>query len=231
MNYNIRRNRNNSSYTFDDLVGLINNYNNVQRLHNLNMIDYNRNIYRLIQLLDSILTLRPENISDQTNDTSERPTTTNRDGMTSIIMQFLSPSLNGTLNDETIPVGLNSQQIEQYTEDLIYDSSMQELRCPISYEDFEIGEQICRIINCGHYFKTESLNRWLQQSTICPVCRMSLIPSSIPTTPSSTNLNSTLMRRLLTSIMQGDISNTSASTDGSNNVMYSFDFPLFPSTP
>ena len=51
---------------------------------------------------------------------------------------------------------------------------MDEERCPISWEDFVVGEQICQIKECEHIFKSTSLLNWLRTNSHCPVCRYDL---------------------------------------------------------
>ena len=46
-----------------------------------------------------------------------------------------------------------------------------ETRCPISLEDFVIGEELCEIKHCHHIFKWSSLQGWFSRNTCCPVCR------------------------------------------------------------
>jgi hypothetical protein len=72
---------------------------------------------------------------------------------------------------------LTSQEIDSFTETIVYNSntSNNEVRCPISLEDFHIGEQILRIKNCRHIFKSTNLRSWLSRHTECPVCRRSII--------------------------------------------------------
>jgi hypothetical protein len=55
------------------------------------------------------------------------------------------------------------------------DMNNNENRCPISLEDFQSNEIVCRIKNCSHIFKTIPLINWMKINTICPVCRYDLI--------------------------------------------------------
>ena len=49
-----------------------------------------------------------------------------------------------------------------------------EIRCPISLEDFSSNEVICRIKECSHIFKIKPLVSWMKINTYCPVCRYDL---------------------------------------------------------
>jgi hypothetical protein len=59
------------------------------------------------------------------------------------------------------------------TEPLQYDSSLHSVSraCPITLEDFQDGEFICRIKQCRHIFKVQPLQSWFSRNSYCPVCR------------------------------------------------------------
>lgn len=90
---------------------------------------------------------------------------------------------------------LTSEQIELSTEDIIYDTSMNETRCPITWDDFNEGECLMKIKHCGHYFKRANLMNWLRRENTCPVCRYDLRDYSSNNTNdidlSNNNLNQT----------------------------------------
>jgi hypothetical protein len=69
---------------------------------------------------------------------------------------------------------LTESQIQTATETISYTNDLDETKCPISFEDFTIDENIIKIKNCGHYFKKNSLLNWLKRSSHCPVCRYNL---------------------------------------------------------
>jgi hypothetical protein len=86
-----------------------------------------------------------------------------------------SPTLANFVNrtDEEL-AGLTQSEINRKTRIIQYDSSMNETRCPISHADFEENEDVCQIIRCGHFFKKDSILRWFETNTQCPVCRYDL---------------------------------------------------------
>ena len=98
---------------------------------------------------------------------------------------FFVPYYNN--EDTNTQEGLTQLQIEDKTEIILYDSSMNETRCPITFEDFNIGENICRIKHCGHFFKTQSIQNWLRNNFYCPICRHNLLENdeNIPSTSTS----------------------------------------------
>ena len=63
-------------------------------------------------------------------------------------------------------------------ETIIYDASMSETRCAISFDDFIPGEEIARLHICGLYFKKTPLQTWLQRRRHCPVCRRPVFSTS-----------------------------------------------------
>ena len=67
------------------------------------------------------------------------------------------------------------RQIMDNTERFILnqDNSMRmdDTRCPISLEDFQVGEELCEIKHCHHVFKWSSLQNWFSRNSHCPVCR------------------------------------------------------------
>ena len=93
--------------------------------------------------------------------------------------------------------GLTSQQIENLTELIQYDVSMNETRCPImgdafdrcpiTWDAFEPGQNVLRINACGHIFGQPALTEWLQRHNKCPVCRTSLVDLSNSSTSFATD--------------------------------------------
>jgi hypothetical protein len=63
------------------------------------------------------------------------------------------------------------RQLNAAVETIEYNEDMGEERCPITLENFVIGENICRIRHCGHIFKSNGLMLWFQRNVRCPVCR------------------------------------------------------------
>lgn len=81
-----------------------------------------------------------------------------------------------------IPIGqpaqtptLTREQIQQSVETKIYDSSFNEIVCPITMESFVDGESILQIKKCRHIFKNDPLSRWLENHSTCPVCRQNIL--------------------------------------------------------
>jgi len=101
---------------------------------------------------------------------------------TTLFSYFLQP-----LQPAATTPGLSVEQIEQHTSMVSYNAEMNEVRCPICLEDFENGEQVCKINACSHFFKRTGLMRWFERNTHCPVCRCDVlnVPLAASNVPAS----------------------------------------------
>jgi len=82
-----------------------------------------------------------------------------------------------TTTDSLRPGGLTDVELESGLMDASYNSLMHsniDTRCPIGLDDFEEGESIKQIVECGHIFKPDHLLRWFTRHTKCPLCRCDL---------------------------------------------------------
>jgi hypothetical protein len=94
-----------------------------------------------------------------------------RNNTYSVEIERILPSLFTNTNTNTCPT---ASQISSATTIFTYDISNNPListTCPISLEEFQDGEQLTRIIWCGHVFKTAELSRWFIRNAHCPSCR------------------------------------------------------------
>lgn len=146
---------------------------NIIYSYNTNINTYNRNVENLIVLLNSAINRSYEQTqrNSQQRDHSQPRTYTAQTNESVPLESLFSNILNSNSN-------LTSDQIRNATRRINYDISLNETRCPISLEDFEIGEEITQIIRCGHFFKTSPLNQWLRRNSYCPVCRCNLYQST-----------------------------------------------------
>ena len=168
------------------------NYNENIRYHCRILESYNQNMNVLIMLLHSLYAqvLQRTRAQDYGGDNRTRgfrgarsapwttvfprraPEPTLETDLSSLILYLFTNGVNPVRNAVAVP--LTSAQIEQSTEMVAYNTEMGEPTCPISMENFEENEQICRIRGCRHIFKRDHLMRWLQTNTNCPVCRYDL---------------------------------------------------------
>lgn len=156
------------------IVDIIMSYNRV--------IDtYNRNICDLVSLL------RTRNINQ-----SHRTRTTTIPTTSSTMPTAEPPDTARTPPQETPDEfyrrhapdrGLTQSEIQNVVSSIIYDNEQVVTTCPISLEEFTIGESICKINACGHIFKRSSLITWFNNHSRCPICRHNLATQSTDTTP------------------------------------------------
>ena len=121
-------------------------------------------------------------------------------------------------------VRLTDEQIERAIERIVYDASMSNSynesntnntaevvadRCPICLEDFQIGEEVCRIRVCGHIFKQPGLLRWFQRNNHCPVCRRNVIENqpSTESPPPARSQNRPVINRPINNLLETHIRN------------------------
>ncbi len=167
---------------------IIADYVRTMRIHADTMAEYNRNMATILQMWAI-------------------PTTTrnNSEDVASVLL-YLSQ-----LNTEY--GSLTQAEIDAATETIRYTENVsgQAQSCPISLDDFQEGEMVCRIRHCGHIFKRDNLMQWFSTHTCCPVCRHNIAeqPSASQQQPTSSIMD------VLTRMM-----------DVSGNYTYTFDLPL-----
>ena len=136
---------------------------------------------------------------------------------------------------------LTQEQINNSVQHVEYNEEMTEDRCPITLENFVVGENICQIRHCGHIFKSTGLMQWFQRNVKCPVCRYDLRtyqptdtmqgssevePNSQPTQDSSRNLVNTrnIIYNRINNIMQ-QLQNHLPDNDVPT--VYTIDIPIY----
>ena len=70
--------------------------------------------------------------------------------------------------------GLTNEEIRGCTESLVYEEGMEGLLstvCPITMEEFVVGDRLLQLRECRHSFRERELVEWFQRHTTCPVCR------------------------------------------------------------
>jgi hypothetical protein len=84
---------------------------------------------------------------------------------------------------------LTQEQINNSIQTVEYQQDMGEERCPITLDNFIVGENICRIRHCGHIFKSTGLMQWFQRNVRCPVCRYDIRTYNSRTTTTTTSVS------------------------------------------
>lgn len=122
---------------------------------------------------------------------------------------------------ENVIVAPTSQQIEDATEDIVFNEEnydlINETRCPITLEDFQENQILVRISRCGHVFSREPFQNWFHQSVRCPVCRHD-IRQSISSPLNNTANNDSLSNQVPLQRMNSSDSMRSNVSDVSDNV-------------
>lgn len=106
--------------------------------------------------------------------TTVRPLSQLRRDLGSYYIDLTRGTTNQTQNTNSI--GLTNNQIDLYTEVFTWTGNESSTDpsgniCPISLEEFQVGDDISRIRACNHQFKRPFLLRWFQRNHRCPVCR------------------------------------------------------------
>ena len=131
------------------IANIITAYNENMRLSSAMMLEYNRNVGRILQMLETV---------------APTPSET----MATALLQLLNNSAN-THN------GLSHSDVEDATQHVVYAVvNFHETHCPITHEEFQDGETVCQIRHCSHIFRRPALMRWFDTHTTCPVCRHEL---------------------------------------------------------
>jgi hypothetical protein len=214
-------------------------YQTINREYNLNMMDYNRNMRQMFNILSNVYNLNGANSinTPQTYEIPRRARPISSRSRNALELELLTLYMNQITNqiNNVSQSPLNNTQIDTYTELITYDLSMNEERCPITHEDFEEGEEICRIISCGHFFKPDAIRRWFLRNTICPVCRHNVLSNSdasnnLTDSPIPQGFFSTLLSNIIPNndISYNDISynNVSYNDVSYNTITYTFDIPF-----
>ena len=214
----------------NNLISILERYQRSLQDYNENILDYNRTFSRIINMISHNSNLstssNPINISSNTQPILQpNIQTQNR---RSREYDFITYLLATQLNQPSSTRGLTSDEISNNTRIITYSSEMSEPRCPITFHDFEEGEEICQIIPCSHYFKRDAIMRWFENHDICPICRRNLRDnletSRLNENPYTQIINSNLgnFGRIISSAIQND-------SDGSfNTISYTFDIPFSP---
>jgi hypothetical protein len=166
--------------------------------------------------------------------------------------RFNTQNFENTIVHATDSQVTNATDVLTYTDGIVNDS-----RCPISLEEFEEGEQVIKICHCGHTFGEQPLRNWFLRNVHCPVCRYDIRnyvrhqeeeqepePEPLPPTPSQQPIHIPLPFQMgmpltgnenVDTIAQSIRDNLSAilqnyqqpSLDASQNLIYTFDLPIF----
>ena len=120
-----------------------------------------------------------------------------------VYTQLLEPR-----DDPAADRGITNEQIASSTQLIQYDFSMNEARCPISLDYFELGQNILQINNCRHIFGHQPLMEWFQRHSRCPVCRASVLSTNSQQPQTQTNNTPSVFDRILERPLNNSNTNT-----------------------
>ncbi|XP_074563899.1 RING-H2 finger protein ATL58-like [Curcuma longa] len=55
---------------------------------------------------------------------------------------------------------------------------IRETQCSVCLGEYQSDDRLQRIPHCGHTFHVDCIDHWLASNTTCPLCRVSLLPST-----------------------------------------------------
>jgi hypothetical protein len=155
----------------------------------------------------------------------------------SIYTNIISETINTMLPNlqQDVQVNLSEEQINQTTETFPYRFGENvHTTCPISQDDFQEGENVCKINHCGHMFRENSIKDWFRQNVRCPVCRYDLRTNNdsapiVEEPRARERISVDTMMQNLSSGIQNIIHNylDRDTTDNSLNQSFTFEVPLY----
>jgi len=143
-----------------------------QQLNNYHtcMRDYHKNMIQMNRITNNLLL----NITSERTPFFFQPPTRNTieiQGFSIPLSRNYQPAQQAQY--PTVSQVIESTHLFTYSEQHIEEGGM-ETRCPISLEDFVIGDELCEIRNCRHVFKWTNLQSWFSRHSNCPVCRFDI---------------------------------------------------------
>lgn len=122
------------------------------------------------------------------------------------------------LSGISINSGITSDQIANSTEVVQYDASMNESRCPITLDNFELGQNILRINGCQHIFGESALRQWFTNHNVCPVCRTVISGTRQNNTTTTSDTSSSQQTSVINQIMTSIVNSLNSAPN--NNAYY-----------
>ena len=164
------------------LCEIMREYNNIVRINTDNMTRYHENINTFNQIMNR------QHMNQQRQSRNQqygyyRQNNNSIPNMRYNWSRTMRNQLNTNIIDEAINrifprtfqdvvVSPSPEQINSATETYSYHiSGESNTQCPITLDEFQENENVCRIRHCGHTFRENALRNWFQQNVRCPVCR------------------------------------------------------------
>ena len=169
--------------------------NQLRRIRLLSDIleDYQDNIRRALRLIESeyaIITNQLEDPSGNVNQGNVYINSANESLRHDVSSQPIYSAASQNLNSDSSRGGLTREELQNATTQIIYDSSMDQIQCPILWEPFTPGQSVLKINGCGHIFCCNAIIEWFRRHNHCPVCRYRPVLNFQPPPSQSTTLYS-----------------------------------------
>ena len=201
--------------------------------YNTNIRDYQDNMRLIIQTINLLTTNRRVPVNERRNDNQYYY-------YYSRILPYINranrPDTPINTFNENVIVRPTNEQLHAATID--YDFSINDIvnntntQCPITLEEFQEGDHVCKIRHCGHTFRREQIHNWFEGNVRCPVCRYDIRDYSTNNTSQQNDqsltdeeLQNALRNRISNSLMS-IIDQYYSETDLSQNLTFNFEFPV-----
>lgn len=129
-----------------------------------------------------------------------------------------------------VPVNLTEEQINNATETFNYRAGeYAHTTCPISLDEFQEGERICRINHCGHMFRDAAIKNWFRRNVRCPVCRHDIRTQNETEPADDENPPPGDVDRMIQNLSNGiqNIIHNYMDVDASLNRSFTFELPIY----
>jgi len=193
-------------------------------LYNTNIREYQNNMRLIIQTI--YLFTSNINTTNRTTPVNER-----RNDTGFLYVFPAGTERRATSFNENVVVRPTNEQIDGATINYEFSASdatnNTNTNCPITLEEFQEGEQVCKIRHCGHTFRKDAITNWFNGNVRCPVCRYDIREFTANVLPSASQeeLHNNLRNRISNSLMS-IIDQYYTETDISQNLIYNFEFPI-----
>lgn len=210
IGYNTNINTYNQNIT--SFLSTINDYRHDIRTIHTHVLNESRNFPRTTPPTTPVRPTRPRNTNTRRNTPTEpQPTYGTTQSMTfsspeSLFSNiFTFPINTGARRYEDVIVSPTQQEIDNAVEVFVYNENIMQpnSRCPITMEEFTVGDRISRIRYCEHMFREDAINNWFRLNVRCPVCRYDIREYTANVTDTSNNITDTSSNNVT------DVSNTS----------------------
>jgi hypothetical protein len=183
------------------------------------------------------------NVPNRATNQERTYTRNTRTNIDNLLYYLVNPTVNRRATTpintfaENVIVRPSQAQIEAATANYEYSTENQQYNtsCPITLEDFQNGDEVCRIIHCGHTFRRTALENWFREHVRCPVCRYDIRDYNTQNTQDRTseretnrnervNTAYTNVRNILSNSLIGIMNEYY--NDISQNLVYTFEIPI-----